>query len=201
MNRHQNDNSCRALRKFVFISATAFALASLNSLGQDSGAKQNAPYKNDSATVAATKEPQVKPNETKDGCVPVGFDLLASYNFDVPDGASTNKTDSADAQIPAKVKAYDKRKVSITGFMLPLKVESGAVTEFLILKDQSMCCYGATPKITEWVSVKTSGKGFKSIMDQAISIQGMLHVGAIRENGYLIGIYSMDAEKLIGPAN
>lgn len=140
-------------------------------------------------------------DSAKKDFTPVGFDVLASYNFEVPDGPSTNKTETADAQIPAKVKAFDKKKVSLTGFMLPLKVESGTVTEFLLLKDQSMCCYGATPKITEWVSVKTGPKGFKSVMDQPITIQGTLHIGAVRENGYLIAIYLMDGEKLAGPTN
>jgi hypothetical protein len=97
------------------------------------------------------------------------------------------------------VKDFNKRKVSLTGFMLPLKVQSGKVTEFLILKDQSLCCYGATPKMNEWVSVKVVGDGVKAIMDEPVSVLGTLHVGAIRESGYLIGIYSMEGEKLIGP--
>ena len=85
--------------------------------------------------------------------------------------------------------------------MLPLKVEGGLVTELLIMKDQSMCCYGNVPKITEWVNVKTSGSGIKPIMDQPISILGTLHVGAMRENGYLIGIYQMDGEKVVDSGN
>jgi hypothetical protein len=132
---------------------------------------------------------------------PVGFDKLASYNFDVPnDGPVTNLAgpDKADEQIPAAVKAYNRKKVSIKGFMLPLKVEDGAVTEFLILKDQSMCCYGSVPKITEWVSAKTTSKGIKPIMDVPVSIEGTLHVGAMRENGYLVGIYQMNADKMVG---
>jgi hypothetical protein len=64
------------------------------------------------------------------------------------------------------------------------------------MKDQSMCCYGTVPKITEWVSVKTAGKGVKPIMDQAVNVQGTLKVGAMRENGYLVGIYEMDGERL-----
>jgi hypothetical protein len=132
----------------------------------------------------------------------VGFDKLASYNFDVPDdGPVTNLTagpDKADEQIPTAVKAFNRKKVSIKGFMLPLKVENGSVTEFLILKDQSMCCYGNVPKITEWVSVKTAGKGVKPIMDVPVSIEGTLHVGAMRENGYLVGIYQMDGDKMVG---
>jgi hypothetical protein len=135
----------------------------------------------------------------------VGFDKLASYNFEVLDDAPvTNLTataDKADDQIPAAVKAFNSKKVSIRGFMLPLKVEGGKVTEFLIMKDQSMCCYGATPKITEWVSVKLSGRGIKPIMDQPVSMEGTLHVGAMRENGYLVGIYQMDGDKLIDTAD
>jgi hypothetical protein len=132
---------------------------------------------------------------------PVGFDKLASYNFDVPDDTPvTNLTgpDKADEQIPTAVKAFNRKKVSIKGFMLPLKVEDGTVTEFLILKDQSMCCYGNVPKITEWVSVKTKSKGMKPIMDVPVSIEGTLHVGAMRENGYLVGIYEMDGDKMVG---
>ena len=137
-----------------------------------------------------------------DGSPLVGFDKLASYNFDVPDDEPvTNKAagpDKADDQIPSTVKAFNQKKVFIKGFMLPLKVENGAVTEFLILKgDQSMCCYGNVPKITEWVSVKTASKGIKPVMDQPVSIEGTLHVGAMRENGYLVGIYQMDGEKMV----
>lgn len=130
----------------------------------------------------------------------VGFDKLASYNFDVPDDGPVTNTagpDKADEQIPPSVKAFNRKKVSIKGFMLPLKVENGTVTEFLILKDQSMCCYGNVPKITEWVSVKTAGKGVKPIMDVPVSIEGTLHVGAMRENGYLVGIYQMDGDKMV----
>ena len=102
-------------------------------------------------------------------------------------------------QIPANVKAFDKQRVALKGFMLPLKVEGGLITELLVMRDQSMCCYGTVPKINEWVSVKMTGKGVKPIMDQAVTLYGKLHVGEIRENGYLVGIYQMDGEKLAGP--
>jgi hypothetical protein len=43
------------------------------------------------------------------------------------------------------------------------------------------------------------GKGVKAIMDQAITIYGRLHVGEMRENGYLIGIYRLDGQKMDVP--
>ena len=133
-------------------------------------------------------------------------DVQAVYaNYDIPDEApaATNAPVKPVAppkeQIPANVKAFDKQRVALKGFMLPLKVEGGLITELLIMRDQSMCCYGTVPKINEWVSVKMTGKGVKPIMDQAVTLYGKLHVGEIRENGYLVGIYQMDGEKVAGP--
>ncbi|MSU21640.1 MAG: DUF3299 domain-containing protein [Pedosphaera sp.] len=136
---------------------------------------------------------------------PVTFEKLASFTFEIPDEQpGTNTVSSASKssdQIPASVKALDQKRVALKGFMLPLKVEGGLVTEMLIMRDQSMCCYGTVPKITEWVSIKMTDKGVKAIMDQPVTIFGKLRVGEIRENGYLVGIYQMDGEKMGGPVD
>lgn len=135
----------------------------------------------------------------------VGFDKLAGYNFEVSDdllAPSTNSTAVAqrvDSQIPAAVKAFNQQPVALAGFMLPLKVEGGLVTELLIMRDQSMCCYGVQPKINEWVSVKMARAGVKPIMDQPVTLFGKLRVGEMRENGYLVGIYAMEGDKMEAP--
>ncbi|MEO7300359.1 MAG: DUF3299 domain-containing protein [Verrucomicrobiota bacterium] len=132
----------------------------------------------------------------------VGFDKLSNFTFAVPEGIqptnATANTNSA-TQIPADVKAFDQKKVALKGFMLPLKVDDGVVTEMLIMKDQSMCCYGAVPRINDWVSVKMKKGGVKSIMDQPVTLYGKLHVGEMLENGYLVGIYELDGEKMDEP--
>jgi len=140
--------------------------------------------------------------ESKAGDYPmVGFDKLAAFKYEVPDeGKKAADPKKTDEQIPEAVKAFNGKRVSLKGFMLPLKVEGGKVTEMLIMRDQSMCCYGAVPKINEWVSVRMVGGGVKPIMDQAITMYGKLHVGEMRENGYLVGIYHMDGERIDGPA-
>src|SRR5687767_7386805 len=114
----------------------------------------------------------------------------------MPLGANTNQTAAVSNQIPAHVMALDNQRVAVTGFMLPLKVSGGYVTEMLIMKDQSMCCYGTVPRINEWVSVKMVGDGVKPVMDEPVTLLGTLHVGEMRENGYLVGIYSLDGERL-----
>ena len=155
------------------------------------------------APAAKTPEPAAT---TADGFMVVGFEKLAGYSIEVPDdllGPLTKEAAAAaaktDAMIPEPVRALDKKRVSLKGFMLPLKVEGGLVTELLIMKDQSMCCYGSTPKLNEWVSIKMTGAGVKPLMDQPVTLFGKLHVGEMRENGYLVGIYRMDGEKMQGP--
>src|SRR5688572_3523878 len=134
------------------------------------------------------------------GYLNVGFDKLSGYEIEVSDellGPQTNNVSlSADAQIPKPVKELNNKKISLRGFMLPLKVEGGLVTELLIMKDQSMCCYGSTPRINEWVSVKMTKGGVKPLMDEPVTFLGTFKVGETRENGYLVGIYAMDGEKM-----
>ena len=133
----------------------------------------------------------------------LGFDRLASFAYEVPDDPITEpkaKEILEKNEIPESVKKFDKQKIALKGYMLPLKVEDGKITELLILRDQSMCCYGAVPKINEWVSVRMpKGKGVRPVMDVPVTIFGTLKVGEVLENGYLVGIYEMDGERLDGP--
>ena len=145
-----------------------------------------------------TNTPAAKP-----GFASVGFDVLATFKYEVPEDAPASKTNAPaadpDTQIPANVKAFSGKKVAVKGFMLPLKVEGGLVTELLLMRDQSMCCFGTVPKINEWIAVKMTTSGIKPVMDQAVTLYGTLKVGAMRENGYLVGIYQMDADTIDGP--
>ena len=61
------------------------------------------------------------------------------------------------------------------------------------------CVWVSVPRINEWITVQAQGEGVKPIMDQPITVMGRLHVGEIREQGYLVGLYRLDAEQLIGP--
>jgi hypothetical protein len=128
----------------------------------------------------------------------VDFQLLASYPFDTPNEKVTNDTAIAqvEKQIPAQIKALDGKKVMIRGFMVPVKEVQGRSTEFLIVRDQPTCCYSGMTTITEFVSVKVPGQGVESIMDQPVTVQGKLHVGAVIESGYVLGLYRVDGEKL-----
>lgn len=135
-----------------------------------------------------------------------GFDKLSAFAFKVTDDAVLGMADAVSTsldiagQIPASVKELNHKNVTITGFMMPTKVDDGNATEFLLLKNQGMCCYGTTPAMNEYVAVRMAGKGVKPVMDRLITVTGQLRVGEIRENHLLIGIYRLDADKCDLPA-
>jgi hypothetical protein len=157
------------------------------------------------ASAPVTTPPAVKPETTRTMLVGgreyriVDFQWLASYPFDSPNEKLTNDAAVAqlEKQIPAGIKALDGKNVMIRGFMVPVKEVQGHATEFLIVRDQPTCCYSGMTTITEFVSVKVPSPGVASIMDQPITVQGILHVGAVLEGGYVMGIYRMDGEKLV----
>jgi hypothetical protein len=136
--------------------------------------------------------------KTEDGYAKVGFEQLASFTFTPPlyDPAAKGKAATGEEQIPAAIKALDGHKVTITGYMVPVKMDKGLVTEFLLMRNTMACCFGGVPNMNEWVVVKMR-EGVPSLMDVPLLLSGSLKVGAIVENGYLTGIYQVAGEKLV----
>tara|TARA_A100001037_G_scaffold29598_1_gene23434 strand:+ start:583 stop:1110 length:528 start_codon:yes stop_codon:yes gene_type:complete len=153
---------------------------------------------------ACATPPSPKPGPVKiDGYDVVAFTSLSNFKYEVPDDPISDPKAKAileKNQIPKTVTELNNKKIAITGFMLPLRVENGKITEFLVMRDQSACCFGAVPKINEWISVRMpKGKGVKPMMDVKVTFFGVLKVGEVLENGYLVGIYEMDGHKISGP--
>ena len=148
----------------------------------------------------ATGGPAVGRAEEAGGYERVGFDKLASYPYNPPayDAAAPDPKPAPkpDNQIPERIRQYHGKKVAVTGFMLPVKMDGGLVKEFLLVKDPMLCCYGIMPKLNEWVVVKMLGPGVKPLMDVPITFEGRLKVGEMYENGYLTGLYLLEGERM-----
>lgn len=185
----------------VEVAKTNVVVAAENSAGETpvgtgetpvlpTGVVTNGPVKSVVENVSTNAEPEVV-----DGYLKVGFENLAGFEYVMPDDVPQGQEAPKD-QIPPKVKELNAKPVALRGFMLPLKVEKGLVTEMLLMRDQSMCCFGTAPKINEWVSVKMTEKGVKPVMDTPVTMFGKLQVGEMKENGYLVGIYQLDGDKM-----
>jgi hypothetical protein len=133
--------------------------------------------------------------------VMVSFDQLASFDYGLPERPveGLGQMGGGEDRIPASIRALDGRWVGVKGFMLPTRLEGGLTTEFLLMRDQSMCCFGVIPQINEWVEVIMEGRGVRPLMDQPVTVFGRMRVGATYENGVLVGIYRMAGEDLAGP--
>ncbi len=133
------------------------------------------------------------------GYLKLGFEQLAGYTFNAPafdPAANPNaKPPTGEEQIPATVKSWSGKKVSITGFMVPVKMEKGLVTEFLLMRNTMSCCFGGVPNMNEWVIVKLK-KGVPPLMDVPVQFYGELKVGAMFENGYMTGLYELEGERM-----
>jgi len=132
--------------------------------------------------------------------VRAGFDQLSTFKitpppFD-PNAKPGSDGPSLGNQIPDAIRSLDGHKAIVTGFMLPIKMEEGLVTEFLLMRSQMMCCYGVVPQVNEWILVRMA-KGVHQLMDVPVSFGGQLHVKELYENGFLTAIYELDGEKML----
>ena len=93
------------------------------------------------------------------------------------------------------MKAWNGKKAVITGYMVPVKMEKGLVTEFLLMRNTMACCFGGVPNMTEWVVVKMK-KGVPPLMDVPVAFFGELKVGTMFENGYMTGLYELQGERM-----
>jgi hypothetical protein len=134
------------------------------------------------------------------------FGQLAGFRFKVSQDILSMETEAQVAtglvleQIPVEVKQLNEQAVALTGYMLPVKLKEGLVTDFMLLPNTMGCCFGRMPRINEVIIVNTTGQGFKSLKDIPITVAGTLHVGAIRNDNRLIGIYQMDCEHVVEAA-
>lgn len=131
----------------------------------------------------------------------VKFSELGGFPFDLGPELmfSTNSVETAaqtQALVPEAIRRLDGCKLSVRGFVLPVKSDRRRATEFLLLRDRSMCCFGITPQPNQWITVHAAAPGVRFAMDQPMTVCGTLRVGDFRESGHLLGIYEMQADKI-----
>ena len=139
------------------------------------------------------------PLETISGYARIHFSQLAGFKFQPPPQPVPAGQPAPDAlaQVPAVIRKLDGKKVVLTGFMLPLKLENGFATEFFFLSSRSLCCYGVTPEINEWIHVKMRKEGLPPVQDVPVFLAGRLRVRAQWSDGYLSSLYELEGEGLL----
>ena len=129
---------------------------------------------------------------------PISFYKLSSFEYYTP--ISDEKPDpekQAKNKIPDEIMALNGQKVSLSGFMLPYKVDDqGNVTEFSLNGNFDMCYFGAPVSLNEWVMVKMDENLSVKYTHQPIRISGILEVGEEYKDGQVASLYRLKMEKL-----
>jgi hypothetical protein len=141
-----------------------------------------------------------KPPMEVDGHLRVDFAHLSAFAIEPPAYDPNLKPDDALAlvakQIPNEVKQYDGRRAQVVGFMLPVKMEGQLVSQFLLMRDQMMCCYGVVPRLNDWVVVHAA-KPVRFAPDIPIAVRGTLKVGPTQEQGFVTAIYTLEEGAIV----
>jgi hypothetical protein len=133
----------------------------------------------------------------------VTIGLLASYEYEVADPAklraARNVKEVLGDQIPERIRGLDGKKVLIVGFMVPIDVDRrGNVTSFALTQNQSFCCYGIPPGLTELVVVDMAeGKSAPYSYDIPVGVYGTMNVGEEIDDGYILSLYRVIATEVI----
>jgi hypothetical protein len=135
----------------------------------------------------------------------ISFQLLAGYKYVEPvpqEGAKPEQTEALRKknQIPADVMALNGSKAAVEGWMVPMQVDdNGGVKSFVLVKTQPQCCFGDTQKMNEWIDVSMpAGQTAEFNVDRPVKVYGKLEVGEKTEDGFVLSVYRMQAEKVSG---
>lgn len=100
--------------------------------------------------------------------------------------------------LPDRVTRFNGKKVEMTGFMVPVDMDEHGVASFVLVKDQMMCCYGVAPALNEWIFVSVL-KRVPVSMDRPVSVFGTLDVGEDVEDGEVLSLYRLHADRVDVP--
>ena len=97
--------------------------------------------------------------------------------------------------VAVQVLELDGERVEIPGYMLPISVEGGKVSEFLLMPDTGACCFGVMPSYNSWVLARTE-EGVTHFDDIPVRIRGSLKVEEVWHAGFFSHLYYMDLDEL-----
>lgn len=122
---------------------------------------------------------------------------LASFDYYTPPAGEELPPEArADYQIPDRIKRLDGQKVSITGFMMPVRVDGeGYVDEFALNGNYDMCFYGAPSQLNQWVHIKMQPGAKAKFSHNPTNVSGTLEVGELKENGTVVSLYRLTGDK------
>jgi hypothetical protein len=132
----------------------------------------------------------------QDGVTEISFKSLEFVPLADPKNPESGAISHA-LRAPPRIKAFDRIRVRITGYLLPTRASSESAREFLIVANRTTCCYGGEPRFCDYILGQIESESLPTSLDTPVSFEGTLHVSDVYANGYWSGLYSMNCTKII----
>jgi hypothetical protein len=132
----------------------------------------------------------------------LSWQTLAGFDYQLPDPLDETSPDEilrrSKALVPQRIRALDGKDVALRGFVIPLDVERGRITSFVLAAtNQIGCCFGDSLFMNEWVIVDVpKGQTFECKPFELATVLGKLHVGEDVQDGFVMSLYRMLAQKI-----
>ena len=131
-----------------------------------------------SVDATRTPHPAPKPGQTLE----MTIKELGNFDYD-PD---------RDTPIPADVKALSGHPIKLHGFMVPLD-QAENISKFALVPSLFGCCYGQPPQVQHTIVINCpKGKAVGYYPDEII-VEGKLDVKVMKDDGFVVGIFAVDA--------
>ena len=149
------------------------------------------------AVKAPAQAPAAVPKAGAGPVAELSFAQLASFVYRPPDPYAENPVPTKE-QIPAPIRALDGRRVSLEGYMVPIRTRGNRVETFSLSRFIGGCCFGRLPRMNESVEVSLApGETAEYIPHGVILVTGRFSVGEEKdEYGYVTSIYRMVGESV-----
>lgn len=94
--------------------------------------------------------------------------------------------------IPDDVTRMEGCHFKTTGYMIPLD-QAESISEFALVPSLFACCFGQPPQIQHTIVVHCPKSKAVNYFPDELVVEGTLHVKEIRDSGFIVSIFEMDA--------
>jgi hypothetical protein len=107
---------------------------------------------------------------------------LGNFDYDATNGGN----------IPADVLALEGCHIKTTGYMIPLD-QAERISQFALVPSLLSCCFGQPPQIQHTLVVTCPKDHALSYFPDELTVEGTLHVKEVRDSGFIVSIFQIDA--------
>ena len=177
---------------------------------------RGAPIRSELPNAKSADSPRVTPAAAENaapanraGYKEIPFATLSGYDYPKSKSMPTAATEAAASEpaappsarpptkIPADVRALDATRVTIKGFMQPIDFDAEGVKSFALTAIPGGCCFGAIPRLNEWVVVHMpDDQRAEYAYYDPVRISGEISIGEIYSGDTVLSLYRMVPDKV-----